>query len=800
MADPAPPVDVPSTGDKIRYQIDRFLSWSPAARFLGLFLISFLLISFNAVIVKFLMPVDTETVSVDDAKELLETEPGLEAPIKEAIEAALENPSDGRISVAFLEKFGNQGKAIQQRLVKKNAMGIFQGYWWATTRVFDAGTMGDDDSKGAIVALLAIFTTLCGVGVVALLIGLMSSTIGDKLDDLRKGKSPVIDNRHTLILGYGEKVFPILRELREANSNQAHASVVILSLADKEEVENTVRERMGDMLTTRVVVRQGSPYDPAELRKVGAGRARSIIVLSQDTDEEENEDNAGAADMGAIKSLLALRRIPGALQNNHAVVELIDASRKSVIEQLGGGGVEVVAMEETLSRLMVQTARQSGLAAVYRDLLSYEGSEFYFKGFPELAGQPFSVAQWRMRDAVVVGVRRPAKDGQAEAITLNPPEDFLLEATDELLVIAEDDDSFGLNPEAAEPAVPSSFQGATPIARKAERMLVCGTSPKLADMLREFDNYVLPGSEAWLMPGQEKDSFAEFIKSEVGALKNLKLKYVEGDPTHPEALKRVASPDFVCALIIADTSLPGDESDARTVITVLLLRNLFESFGDKKPRIISEILDPRTKDLVEAGYGSDFVVSSEMTSMLLTQISERRELNAVFADLFDSDGNEVYLKRAECYAPLGEPVSWLVVQKVARTRGEVAIGHFKNNVPLINPPQNENITFEAGDRVIVVSEDDREAIGDERGGDLEESMTDPAAVVASAPPAPEPRAAAPVPKATAPFGHSSTPLQAKQQPPATAARSVSEGPRVAGPSTAPRTPLPSNPANPAKKV
>lgn len=743
MADTSQKIDTPSTGDKIRYQVDRFLSWSPAARFLGLFALSFLLISLNAVIVKFLMPV------------------------------------------------GEDGETF----------GIFQGYWWATTRVFDAGTMGDDDSKGAVVALLAIFTTLCGVGVVALLIGLMSSTIGDKLDDLRKGKSPVIDDRHTLILGYGEKIFPILRELREANSNQAHASIVILSNTDKEEVENTVRERMGNMLTTRVVVRQGSPYSPHDLRKVGAGRARSIIVLAADTDEDPDDSSAGSADMGAIKTLLALRRVPGALTNNHAVVELIDSSRKSVVEQLGAGGVEVVAMEETLSRLMVQTARQNGLAQVYRDLLTYEGSEFYFKSFPELAGQPFSVAQWRMKDAVVAGVRRPAKDGKEAACTLNPPEDFVLEATDELLVIAEDDDSFSLKPSADEPTVPETFKGATPIARKPERLLVCGMSPKLGDMIREFDNYVLPGSEAWLMPGQEKETFAEFIKAEVGALKNLKLKYVEGDPTQPEALKRVSSPDFVCAMVIADTSMPEDECDARTVITVLLLRTLFAQYGDKKPRIISEILDPRTKDLIERDYGADFVVSSEMTSMLLTQVSERRELNAVFADLFDSDGNEVYLKRAECYATLGQPTPWLLAQKVARSRGEVAIGYVKGQSnPLVNPPQNESVIFEAGDRVIVISEDDSEALGDERGGELTEAaVTDPAALVAAPPPPTETRvpvtaSAPPPPKPTAPMHPlGSTPLTGPR-PPSQVRSTVSEGPRVQGPSTAPRPPLPSKKA------
>src|SRR3954471_19328119 len=56
MAEPSPPVEKPSAGDKLRYQVDRFLSWSPLARFVGLFGLSFLLISVNAIAVRFLMP------------------------------------------------------------------------------------------------------------------------------------------------------------------------------------------------------------------------------------------------------------------------------------------------------------------------------------------------------------------------------------------------------------------------------------------------------------------------------------------------------------------------------------------------------------------------------------------------------------------------------------------------------------------------------------------------------------------------------------------------------------------------
>jgi K+/H+ antiporter YhaU regulatory subunit KhtT len=721
--------DQPSFGDKVRYQVDRFLSWSPLARFLGLFGLSVVLVLFCGTLATLAMP----PPSGDDP------------------------PFD-----------------------------LFEALWWAMLHVTDTGALGND--KPGWIRLVGIIGTLSGISVVALLIGLVSSTVGDKLDDLRKGKSPVIDDRHTLVLGFGEKIFAILRELREANSNQKHASIVILSEADKEAVETAVRERMGDMQTTRVVVRQGSPFSVHDLRKVGAGRARSIIVLS---DESLGHDQgAGAADMGVIKTLLALRRIPGALSTNHAVVELMDGSRRAVIEQLGAGGVETVAMAETLSRMMVQTARQNGLAQVYRDLLSYEGSEFYFKAFPELNGRPFGEAQWKMKGAVVCGVRTPGREGVPAQTRLNPPDDTVLEAGDELLVIAEDDDSFSLTASHA-PEVPATFAGATPIERTPERLLVCGSSPKLGDMLKEFDNYVLPGSEAWLMPSRDKEAFTELLKREVGTLKNLRLKYVEGDPTTPDALKKVLSPDFAAAMVVADTTLPSDEADARTVITVLLLRELFGSLGPKRPRLISEILDPRTKDLVEQDYGADFVVSSEMTSMLLAQVSERRDLNAVFADLFDSDGNEIYLKRAACFATVGEAMPWLAVQKVARGRGEVAIGYLKfNATPVINPRQAEVLTFAAEDRVIVISEDDSEAVGDQRGGTLVEGLSPPP------PPPPDAEEVAPVVKPPPAIERTPMPARSALVPPTEKVpevKTVTAGPRLAGPSTSPRLPLPPKP-------
>lgn len=745
--------DRPSFGDKFRYQLDRFLSVGPIARVGGLFAVSFVLIVVWSVFARLAV-----------------------------------TPDDGK------------------------SFDFFEAMWWTMTRVADAGTMGDD--QGTLVRLLATLATLSGLCVVALLFGLVSGSIGEQIDGLRKGKSPVIDSGHSLILGYGEKVFAILRELREANSNQKDACIVILSPADKEEVENQVKDRMGDMRSTRVVVRQGLPWSVNDLRKVAAGRARSIIILSSEPDDE-HAGVPGAEDMNAIKTLLALRRVPGALKHNHAVVELCDASRRSVVEQLGGGGVEVVAMEETLSRMMVQTARQNSLAQVYRDLLGYEGSEFYFKSFAELAGRPFGEAQWRMKDAVVVGVRRPAAPGEPGGQTiLNPPDDFVLQAKDELLLLAEDDDTFALTAN-HQPQVSPNFAPPLPLPRTPDRLLIVGMSQKLADMLVEYDNYVLPGSEAWLMPGTDQEAFDEFISGRVSGLKRLRLKYIEGDPTVPEALEPVLQgASFTAVLVVAQDGIEPDEADARTVIAVLLMRDLFKAAGTT-PRIISEILDARTKELLEQDVGADFVVSSEMTSMLLAQISERRDLNAVFADLFDSDGNEVYLKRAECFAAMGEPTPWLSVLKVARQRKEVALGYARlNQIPVLNPPQAETLVFSPGDRIVVVSEDDREVMDDTSQVDA----TSPLEPVVHPPPPPAiaAMAATVVTSPTAvtdphltphASGTTSKPLPKLAPPPGVkipqgrseprpdpralaAERASTAGPRVQGPSQLPRAPLP----------
>lgn len=174
--------------------------------------------------------------------------------------------------------------------------------------------------------------------------------------------------------------------------------------------------------------------------------------------------------------------------------------------------------------------------------------------------------------------------------------------------------------------------------------------------------------------------------------------------------------------ILADDSIPQAEADARTIITVLLLHDLF--LGAKsRPRIICEILDAKSKDLLDVDIGCEFVLSTEVTSRVISQVAAERGLNRVFNELFAPEGNEIYLKDAQFYSNgIGKPTPWWMTQQIAASVREVAIGYFKvrqrvvfvlskNNIDyeqdksVLNPPQDDAIVYGPGDRIVVISED-----------------------------------------------------------------------------------------------
>jgi ion channel POLLUX/CASTOR len=579
-----------------------------------------------------------------------------------------------------------------------NRPGVIGQGFKTMLHALDPGTVAGDAGKWPF--LLTMFgITVAGLFVVSALIGVIATGLDNRIAELRKGRSFVIESGHTLILGWSETVYTILSELTIANESEDDPVVVILSELDRVEMEDLIRAKVGSTGKTRVVCRSGSVIDLADLAVVNPQGARSIIVLSPTDDDPDTQ---------VIKTVLALTRGPVRREEPyHIVAEIEDPSHLEAARLVGGDETVLIDKSETISRLIVQTSRQSGLSAAYTDLLDFEGSEIYFRVDPSLAGKTFRDALHAYESCSVIGLC----DG-AGVVRLNPPGDTRLVEGDEIIAIAEDDADLRT---AVAQSPDGNIDEAAIVARPREeprpqRTLLLGWNKRAASVINELDDYVVAGSTMKVVASW--DAAASVIERECTELRNMTVEFQHGDTTQRHVLDALEpqSYDHVIVLCYSDL-LDTQRADARTLVTLLHLRDMVDRSGVAFT-ITSEMLDDRNRELAEVTKVDDVIVSDKLISLLVAQISENQHLTAVFDELFKADGSELYMRAAGEYVELGRPVRFRTLVEAAARRGEVAIGYrivgagngFAAGVR-VNPPKSEELTLSEADRLVVLAED-----------------------------------------------------------------------------------------------
>ena len=557
-----------------------------------------------------------------------------------------------------------------------------------------------DPSSGAWIYLIAMLAITFGsLFMVSILIGTLTNGIEGWVSALRKGRSRVLESRHTVILGWSPQIFTIISELVEANANQRQSCLVIMGEKDKVEMEDEIHDNVRHTGSTRVICRTGSPISLVDLDIVSLQTSRSIIILSPESD---------SPDADVIKTILAITNAPDRRpEPYHIVAEIRDPRNMDVARIVGKDEVELVLVGDLIARIIAQTCRQSGLSVVYTELLDFGGDEIYFKEEPALAGKAFGEALAAFEDSAVIGLH--PKGGEP---CLKPPLDAPLQPGDQLIVISQDDDTIRLSG-LKEIKINEAALVVKPVDQPApERTLILGWNWRAPTIINELDNYVSAGSAVTVVADM-LEAEAE-IAHRCDHLKNQAITFQQGDITDRRTLDSldIATYRHVIILCYSDT-LPPQAADARTLMTLLHLRDIQQK-GSGRFSIVSEMLDLRNRALAEVTHADDFIVSDKLISLMLAQVSENKRLNAVFSDIFDPEGSEIYLKLASDYVKLGEPVNFYTVLEAARRRNEIAIGYrIKAKAAeaaqaygvVVNPDKSQEVTFAAWDRIIVVAEE-----------------------------------------------------------------------------------------------
>ncbi len=510
---------------------------------------------------------------------------------------------------------------------------------------------------------------------------------------LRKGKSPIIDSNHTLILGWSNRVFPILKELAAANANARNARVVILSNLERDFMEDEIESRAEGLGKLKVITRSGDPTNPTDLKRLNLSNSKSVIIL--DADE--------AGDATVVSTVLAVKSV-NTNPNLKVIAELDDANTSEALVSATNGQVIAIRSHDVIARVTAQASRQPGLAAVALDLLDFGGDEIYFQAVPALAGKTYREALVSFNEASIIGLAHA--DGSLE---LNPKGTTKLKVDDKIIAVAEDDDKV-VYTGPTDPVVKAKPAVKKVPARKAEHMLIIGWSGMGRTILAELAPFMVKGSTVHIIGKKDYTKRAETENLNFGNLKTT-FAYTSGDLK--DILVAASAKHYDQILVLGyRKGVTVADADALTMLTMLQLNQLFEQDGNgvDPTRLVAEILDSSKAEIARVAAVDDLVVSDNLAALLIAQISENTALAPVFADLFDVDGASLNLKPIEYFADLGKDISYGELVAAAGLRGDSAIGiRIAANASKdgttgveLNPSKHHTFKPAAGDGLVVV--------------------------------------------------------------------------------------------------
>lgn len=581
----------------------------------------------------------------------------------------------------------------------------------------DPGSMTQDIDSDPLIKIFAVIAGLAGFVLLSALIAFITNALDQRLQQLRKGHSQVIMEDHTLILGWNERIIDILSELILAFESEDKPGIVILADRPKEEMDDFLSVNLPDTQNTKIVTRSGRESAVVNLGIASIDTAKAVIVLAT-AEPTATATEMERSDVNAIKAVLAATSLLGDEDEDEdddvtVVAEIYSDERRELASAIDRDRVVCISSSEILAKILVQTSRSEGLAVVYEEMLSFDGSEIYFHQESGLSGRMFGELGYLMPDGVPLGLK--SSDG---VITLNPEPRTPLTGDEELIVLAEDDSTIGFNEEPiARPVVHPP--GTQRVLSRQERELLIGWTSKVETIVEEYSDYVREGSGIDILlrtPDPEARRQAANLQETVG---NIAVRVLEADPFDRDDLMSLRPFDYDNIIILSEAGQEGSAEwvDSETLLLLLQLQQLFRTQPEQpRTKLIAEVLDSRNRELITQTGTKEFIISNRLISMIAAQLSENGDMEMVYESLFSESGSEVYLKPLYLYfAQLPPQGTFADLMVAAQQRAEVALGvrdHRFASDPERNfgiqliPAKDVPFAFDPRDSVVVLAEDE----------------------------------------------------------------------------------------------
>lgn len=580
-----------------------------------------------------------------------------------------------------------------------------RGFWaslfYTLTMIMDAGCITfiveDVGAANASIVVVCLITILVGmVFFTGGIIGYMSNRIASFIENANAGGRRIHASNHIVILNWNNRASEIVNDLLYSERRE---TVIVLVEEGRSIVQSEIENRLSETIAqeTReltefcsklpkqkrrkyrrdhrlrkpmVIVRQGDTFSHKQLSDISLERAKSVILLSNDTgtqSKQRSSDQKG--NPATVKTLVLVAEMTSAensADNQKIIVEVEDPWTEDLVnkiiahkEKLAKCNIVPLPINRILGQLLSQFSIMPDLNLVYSDLFSNKGAEFY--SVPDDETKHRSSDQSDLYGYLLN--HRFAVPLTIADTKIGKHFFFMADLEQELHLVSE------MEPDRFSPAAinPNYWQ-------PRRNVLILGHNSNISSLMDGFNSY----RNEWNPASDGRDILNIHVLDDPDSLSKMnhyrQYSYVSnviGADLYDQKTIYDTINAFIDQqdgdtgiLILSDNLVPDESIDANAltyliyVQDVLTQRRLLNGGKDtERIDVVVEILNPKNYDVVLSYNVNNVVISNRYISKMITQIGSKEALYEFYSDILTYDNEEadvyvskeLYVKRAGDY-------------------------------------------------------------------------------------------------------------------------------------------------------